>query len=87
MSGFKAREATLQNLFDSGDYDQFVIPHYQRSYVWGQDELENFWNDFIERKEVGSFIYLAQSLSVGQNKNVLLGLWMVNNVLLRARCL
>lgn len=53
MSGFKAREATLQNLFDSGDYDQFVIPHYQRSYVWGQDELENFWNDFIERKEVG----------------------------------
>ena len=67
MSGFKAREATLQNLFDSGDYDQFVIPHYQRSYVWGQDELENFWNDFIERKEVGQ-LYLLGSIIVSRTK-------------------
>ena len=67
MSGFKAREATLQNLFDSGDYDQFVIPHYQRSYVWGQDELENFWNDFIERKEVGQ-LYLLGSVIVSRTK-------------------
>lgn len=67
MSGFKAREATLQNLFDSGDYDQFVVPHYQRSYVWGQDELENFWNDFIERKEVGQ-LYLLGSIIVSRTK-------------------
>lgn len=45
--GFQAREATIRNIFVNGDYEQFGIPVYQRSYVWGQDELDNYWNDFV----------------------------------------
>lgn len=66
MSELKARETTLKNLFDSGEYSRFLIPHYQRSYVWGRDELENFWNDFIERKEAGQ-LYLLGSIIVSKD--------------------
>lgn len=66
---FKAREATLRQLFDSGEYDQFSIPAYQRSYVWGQDELDNFWNDFVIRQEGQGQLHLMGSFIISKSKD------------------
>jgi uncharacterized protein with ParB-like and HNH nuclease domain len=66
---FKAREATVRQIFDNGEYDQFVIPAYQRSYVWGIDELENFWNDFVTRSEGQSQLHLVGSIIISKSKD------------------
>lgn len=40
-------EKTLQNLFN-GDF--YRIPDYQRGYAWGEEQLEDFWQD-LENSE------------------------------------
>lgn len=65
---FSAREATLRQIFDSGEYGQFIIPAYQRSYVWGQDELENFWNDFALRQEGQGQLHLIGALIISKSE-------------------
>ena len=65
---FKARETTVRQLFGE-EHDQFIIPHYQRSYVWGMDELENFWNDFIIRDEGQGQLHLLGTVIISKSKN------------------
>lgn len=34
-----------KNIFDYLSKNQFVIPMYQRNYVWDKDECEQLWED------------------------------------------
>lgn len=65
---FQVDDASLTDFFDNGAYEQFVIPSYQRSYVWSNDEIENFWNDFI-RRETDSSLNLIGSIILSKRKD------------------
>lgn len=44
-----ARETTLQELL--GGAKQYQVPLYQRTYSWGRDQLDKFWDDVIQLAE------------------------------------
>lgn len=42
-------ETNLQSLEDQlKQFDRILIPQYQRSYDWGEDEVSTFWSDIRE---------------------------------------
>lgn len=54
---FQAQDRNIQDLFTNNTY---IIPDFQRPYSWSIDEIENFWNDFIEDDYlnfIGSFVF------------------------------
>lgn len=65
---FKAQESQISSIFDSGQYKQLIIPAFQRSYVWGTDEVENFWNDFISRN-TDTNLHLVGSIIISKSDN------------------
>ena len=50
-----AREKTIGNVLFANDI--FRIPRYQRSYAWGADDINEFWNDLLTTEE--SELYLG----------------------------
>lgn len=50
-----AQDITIEDYLK---YPKFHIPLFQREYVWGKEEIEEFWNDLIEENVqfLGSFI-------------------------------
>lgn len=66
---YKAREAKLADIFDSGQYTELIVPAYQRSYVWGNDEFEGYWDDFIDTsKQGGSPLRLIGPIILSKTK-------------------
>lgn len=51
----RAEDITIEEYLN---YPKFQIPLFQREYVWGKEEIEEFWNDLIEENVqfLGSFI-------------------------------
>ncbi|NCT54689.1 DUF262 domain-containing protein [Candidatus Falkowbacteria bacterium] len=51
----RAQDITIEDYLK---YPKFYIPLFQREYVWGKEEIEEFWNDLIEENVqfLGSFI-------------------------------
>lgn len=51
----RAKDITIEDYLK---YPKFYIPLFQREYVWGKEEIEEFWNDLIEENVqfLGSFI-------------------------------
>ena len=47
---FRPSSLTIKQLFGNTD-SLYQIPRYQRSYSWGDDQLEKLWDDLIEAKE------------------------------------
>ena len=43
LGDFKPNAKTIRELFDGTNYYQ--IPYYQRPYAWGDDEIEQLWDD------------------------------------------
>lgn len=37
--------AERKSIFDYLSKNKFLIPMYQRNYVWGEDECEQLWED------------------------------------------
>ncbi len=38
---------------------RFVVPRYQRPYSWGEDELQDFWDDLVQVSENGGGLFLG----------------------------
>lgn len=51
----KAKDITIEDYLN---YPKFIIPLFQREYVWGKEEIDDFWNDLIKEDSqfLGSFI-------------------------------
>jgi uncharacterized protein with ParB-like and HNH nuclease domain len=45
-----------QTFIADGSKSRMIIPPFQREYSWGEDQIEDFWNDNIKNGEVSSFI-------------------------------
>lgn len=54
----KITDANDITIEDYLKYPEFVIPLFQREYVWGKEEIEEFWSDLVEEDTqfLGSFI-------------------------------
>ena len=59
----KIEERKIKDIFTTNaGADKFIIPSYQRPYVWNEDRTEEFFNDLINNGEtnlpfLGSFIF------------------------------
>ena len=45
--------------------NKFRIPEFQRGYSWGEDQVEDFWNDLISDSDsnfIGSFVLNYENL-------------------------
>ena len=45
-----------QTFIADGSKSRMIIPPFQREYSWGEDQIEDFWNDNIKSGETTSFI-------------------------------
>lgn len=60
---FEANDQTIGKVLFQDSI--FKIPRYQRPYAWGEDQINEFWNDLNEDGEsffLGSFIFNHESL-------------------------
>jgi len=61
----KAREKIIEDVLFGNAI--FRIPRYQRSYAWGADDVNEFWNDLYTTKEgelyIGSLTFNCEELS------------------------
>jgi len=55
---FEAKNIRLRELLYTNDR-RFVVPRYQRPYSWGEDELQDFWDDLIQVSESGGGLFLG----------------------------
>ena len=59
----KIEEKKIKDVFTTNaGADKFIIPDYQRPYVWNEDKVEEYFNDLLSNNEVnlpflGSFIF------------------------------
>ena len=55
---FKAENRLMKNVLFATDV-RFRIPRYQRPYAWGEDDVEEFWNDLLQEDTlfIGSMIF------------------------------
>jgi len=59
----KIEERKIKDIFTTNaGADRFIIPDYQRPYVWNEDRIEEYFNDLLNNNEVnlpflGSFIF------------------------------
>jgi uncharacterized protein with ParB-like and HNH nuclease domain len=58
-------QSTIQQILHSGD--QYLIPVFQRSYVWEKPRWEELWEDIVKLLEAGStarhFLVLQRDLN------------------------
>jgi len=52
---FEPTTQNLRNLFDGTNYYQ--VPYYQRPYAWGEDEIEDLWDDIYNAFELKEEYY------------------------------
>jgi len=55
---FEASSMRLRDLLYANDR-RFVVPRYQRPYSWGEDELQDFWDDLTQGSENNSGLFLG----------------------------
>ena len=55
---FKAEDRHMKDVLFTNDV-RFRIPRYQRPYAWGDDDVEEFWNDLLQEETlfIGSMIF------------------------------
>ncbi|MDE0039077.1 MAG: DUF262 domain-containing HNH endonuclease family protein [Gammaproteobacteria bacterium] len=55
---FKAEDRLMKDVLFANDV-RFRIPRYQRPYAWGDDDVEEFWNDLLQEETlfIGSMIF------------------------------
>ncbi len=55
---FKAEDRLMKDVLFANDA-RFRIPRYQRPYSWGEDDVEEFWNDLLQEETlfIGSMIF------------------------------
>ncbi|HEX8390549.1 MAG TPA: DUF262 domain-containing HNH endonuclease family protein [Candidatus Saccharimonadales bacterium] len=53
------RAVQLSAIFANNEQKRYEIPHYQRSYVWGKDQIESLWNDFMHEPPHGGLNLLG----------------------------
>ena len=55
---FKAEDRLMKDVLFANDV-RFRIPRYQRPYAWGEDDVEEFWNDLLQEDTlfIGSMIF------------------------------
>jgi len=54
--GIKMAESKLQSLVEIFNQKFFRIPDYQRGYSWGEEQLDDFWDD-LENLKPNKFHY------------------------------
>ncbi len=66
----RARDITIEDYLQ---YPKFKIPLFQREYVWGKEEIEEFWNDLIEENVqfLGSFILKDENFNFNNKSGFL----------------
>lgn len=55
---FKAEDRLMKDVLFANDV-RFRVPRYQRPYAWGEDDVEEFWNDLLQEDTlfIGSMIF------------------------------
>jgi uncharacterized protein with ParB-like and HNH nuclease domain len=52
--------------------NKFRIPEFQRNYSWGEDQIEDFWNDLMDDSDsnfIGSFVLNYENLKIEKEEN------------------
>ena len=48
----KIEEKKIKDIFTTNaGADRFIVPDYQRPYVWNEDRTEEYFNDLLNNKE------------------------------------
>lgn len=55
---FKAEDRLMKDVLFANDV-RFRVPRYQRPYAWGEDDVKEFWEDFLQEETlfIGSMIF------------------------------
>ena len=55
---FKAEDRLMKDVLFANDV-RFRVPRYQRPYAWGEDDVQEFWNDLLQEDTlfIGSMIF------------------------------
>ncbi|WP_339289961.1 DUF262 domain-containing HNH endonuclease family protein [Paenibacillus sp. FSL E2-0201] len=64
----EANEMSVMRLFSVGN-EQFIVPVYQRRYLWGKDQWMDLWND-IQNIEVGEDHFLGSIVVINPQHNI-----------------
>ena len=67
LGDFKPNAKTIRELFDGTNYYQ--IPYYQRPYAWGDDEIEQLWDDTYTAFEAKDKYYFLGPVILAQTEN------------------
>jgi uncharacterized protein with ParB-like and HNH nuclease domain len=66
-SDFDTRALTLKEVFGGNDF--FQIPYYQRPYAWGDDEIEQLWDDIYSAfKDEDEYYFLGSAILANTGK-------------------
>ena len=62
---FKAEDRLMKDVLFANDV-RFRIPRYQRPYAWGEDDVEELWNDLLQDETlfVGSMIFNYEHVDI-----------------------
>ena len=58
---FEARNTTINDLL-YGSNKRYVIPRFQRPYSWGEDELQDFWDDLLQEGGERTDLFLGSMI-------------------------
>ena len=64
----EANEMSVMRLFSVGN-EQFIVPVYQRRYLWSKDQWMDLWND-IQNIEVGEDHFLGSIVVINPQHNI-----------------
>lgn len=66
---FEARNTTINELL-YGSNKRYVVPRFQRPYSWGEDELQDFWDDLLQEGGERTDLFLGSMILNYNNYNL-----------------
>jgi uncharacterized protein with ParB-like and HNH nuclease domain len=67
LGDFRPDTKTMRAIFDGTNY--YRIPDYQRPYDWGEEEIEQFWDDIYSAYENGDIYYFLGPVILAQTED------------------
>lgn len=63
-----AKHYKLEKMLKSGEY--YRVPKFQRGYAWGDEQLEDLWND-LQNTDVGESHFMGSIIAYYENENLM----------------
>lgn len=64
---YPAEDVYVANFFSADNPTQLQIPHYQRGYSWGTNQLEQFWDDLCENLKINDEYFFGTIMTTGRD--------------------